>query len=218
MKLLLINPNTSTHVTERLLVQARRAAGARAEVVGVTATSGPAIIRSRADNELAAHSVLELAQRHRAGCDAVILGVSMDTALRPLRKRLDIPVVGMAEAALLTACMLGERIGCLTLGAQMLPLYEELTASYGLDARVACWRALELPTAFGPALDGDVAQALCEACARMAADDGAGVVMLCGAVLAGYAARIAPEVRVPVIDCIEAATQQAMALVDLRRA
>lgn len=216
MKLLLINPNTTEHVTERMLAQARRAAGARAEVIGVTAASGPAIIGSRAENAIAGYAAIELAVLHHAGFDAVILGVSMDTALRALREMLDIPVLGMTEAALLTGCMLGGRIGCLTLGPRLLPLYEELTSSYGLSSRVAGWRALDLPAAYSHDVDADVAQRVGEACRRMVTDNSADVVLLCGAVLAGYAARVAPTVNVPVIDCIEAATQQAMALVDLR--
>jgi allantoin racemase len=215
MKLLLINPNTTRHVTDRMLVQAQLAAGAQAEVVAVTASFGPAIIGSRAENAVAAHAALELAAKHQAGFDAVILGVSLDTALRPMREMLDIPVVGMAEAGLLTACMLGGRIGCLTLGARLLPVYEELTQSYGLVSRVSRWRALELPAAYGPAVDSQAAREVGAACRGMAAEDGADVVLLCAAVLSGYASHIAQEVQIPVIDGIEAATKQAMVLVEL---
>jgi allantoin racemase len=214
MKLLLINPNTTQHVTDRMLMQARLAAGARAEVVAVTAAFGPAIIASRAENAVAAHAALELAARHQAGFDGVILGVSLDTALRPMREMLDIPVVGMAEAGLLTACMLGGRIGCLTLGERLLPAYEELTQSYGLASRVSRWRALELPAAYGPSVDPQAAREIGAACEGMA-EDGADVVLLCAAVLSGYASHIAHELQVPVIDGIEAATRQAMLLADL---
>lgn len=218
MKLLLINPNTTVHVTDRMLAQARLAAGPQVEVSGVTADFGPAFIGSRAENAIAGHAVLELAARHHAGFDAVILGVSMDTALPALREMLDIPVVGMAEAALLTTCMLGGRIGCLTLGTRLLPLYEELTASYGFASRVARWRALDLPAAYGPAVDGGVAQQVRAACDMLIAEDGAESVLLCGAVLTGYAAHLAPVLPVPVIDCIEAATRQAMLLAQMRLA
>lgn len=216
MKLLLINPNTTQHITERMLVQSRVAAGTHAEVHGVTSSFGAAIIGSRTENAIAAHAALDLAANHHAGFDAVILGVSMDTALRPMREMLDIPVVGMAEAALLTSCMLGGRIGCLTLGGHLLPLYEELTAAYGLQSRVACWRALDLPGAYGPDVDIEVAHQIRAACETMVSDDGAEVLVLCGAVLTGYAAKIATTLSVPVIDCIEVATRQAIVLAEMR--
>jgi len=215
MRLLLINPNTSEHVTQRMLAQAQRACGAEAEVRAVTATFGPAIIGSRTENAIAGHAAVELAARHAEGFDAVILGVSMDTALHALRELLDVPVVGMTEAALFVGCMTGGRVGCLTLGRRLLPMYEELTQSYGLAARVACWDALDLPAAYGTDVDPDAAQQVTAACRRMAADHGADVVALCGAVLTGYASRIGPALDFPVIDCIDAAARQAMALAAL---
>ncbi len=47
--------------------------------------------------------VLQLAARHAEEVDAVILAVSYDTALYAAREMLDIPVVGMTEAAMLTS-------------------------------------------------------------------------------------------------------------------
>ena len=216
MKLLLINPNTTQHVTDRMVAEARRATGARADVVGVTADAGPAIIGSRTENALAARAALELAAEHQAGIDAVILGVSLDTALCPLREMLDVPVVGMAEAGLLTACMVAGRVGCLTLGPRLLPLYEELTQAYGFASRVARWRALDLPAAYGPDVDDEVAKRVCDAGERMVREDGAEAVVLCGAVLTGYAARIGAQLPVPAIDCIDAATRQALLLAEMR--
>ena len=154
MKILLINPNTSQHVTERMRANAQQAVGDAATVHAFTAQSGPAIISSRSENAIALAEMLRLAAAHQEGHDVLMLGVSIDTGLQALREMLDIPVVGMAEAALLTASMLGGKIGCLTLGAAMVPAYEELTASYGLASRVSKWRAVEVPSAF-KATDAD---------------------------------------------------------------
>lgn len=213
MKILLINPNTSTHVTDRMVDQARKTAGDRAEIVGVTAQFGPAFISSRAGNAIATHAALDLAARHHSGHDAIVLGVSMDTGLIPIRELFDMPVVGMAESAMLLGCTLGQRIGCLTLGSHLLPLYEEVTAGYGLSSRVV-WRALELPAAYGTGMVDAVAQAIAAASERMAREDGVDVVALCGAVLTGYADTIQNEVSVPVVDCIDAAIRTAILLVE----
>lgn len=214
-RLLLINPNTSAHVTDRLLAQARVAADGVAEVIGVTATFGAAIIGSRTEDAIAAHAALEIAARHAAGVDAVVMGVSMDSGLHAVRELLDVPVVGMAEAALVTACQLGGRIGCLTLGPRLLPLYRELTVRHGFAARVAAWRALDLPAAYGPTLDARSVEAVAQGCRQLVDEDGAEVVVLCAAVLAGCAARVRDAVPVPVIDAIDAATRQALLLAAL---
>jgi len=218
MKLLLINPNTSRHITERLCAEARLAAGAGIVIEGVNPESGPAAIRSKADNDAAIAAVHAMAREHLGDHDGVILGVSMDTAVYSLRKMVRVPVVGMAQAGLTAACMLHDKVAGLTLGAQMMPLYEALTEDYGFATRVVRWCALEIPAAFtqaGP--DVGTADQLVTACDDLIARDGAGAILLCGAVLSGYGRMIAPRLGVPVIDAIAAATLQAVALVRLQR-
>jgi Asp/Glu/hydantoin racemase len=123
----------------------------------------------------------------------------------------------MAEAALLTASMLGGKIGCLTLGAAMVPVYEELTASYGLASRVSKWRAIEVPSAFKVTdADPEVERALIQASKQLVQQDGSDVIVLCGAVLAGYARQVATAVGVPVVDPAQAAALQALTLAKMR--
>jgi allantoin racemase len=106
------------------------------------------VIASRAENAIAEHSLISLVSEHAANCDAVVIGVSYDTGLRGARELLPIPVVGITEAGLLTACMLGGRIGVIAFGRHTLPLYQELAASYGLSTRIAGWRVIESTAAF----------------------------------------------------------------------
>jgi len=217
MNILLINPNTSAHVTQRMLEQAQRVVGDQATIHAYTAQSGPAIISSRSENAIALAEMLRLAATHQAGHDVLVLGVSIDTGLMALREMLDIPVVGMAESALFTASMLGGKIGCLTLGASMVPVYEELTHSYGLSSRVAKWRAVEMPSAFRVTdADPEVALALIKASEQLVQADGADVIVLCGAVLAGYASQVSSAVGVPVVDPIQAAALQAITVARLQ--
>ena len=219
MKILLINPNTSQHVTERMRATAQQAIGDAATIQAFTAQSGPAIISSRSENAIALAEMLRLAAAHQEGHDVLMLGVSIDTGLQALREMLDIPVVGMAEAALLTASMLGGKIGCLTLGAAMVPVYEELTASYGLASRVSKWRAIEVPSAFKVTdADPEVERALIQASKQLVQQDGSDVIVLCGAVLAGYARQVSTAVGVPVVDPAQAAALQALTLARMRPA
>lgn len=216
MNILLINPNMSTFVTERMVRAAQASLGTGFAVSGVTASKGPAIVGSRVENALAAANALELGAEHAKGMDAALLGISTDAGLLPLRELLDIPVVGMLQAALLTACQLGGRIGLLTLGARMLPVYQEQAEAYGLSGRMQGWRAIELPGAFGQnpsAADYDEIATQAAALVREQALD---VIVLSGAVLAGSRPLIQPRVPVPVIDGIEAAAWQAVALAGLK--
>ncbi len=215
MRILLINANTSQVVTDKVTVQARASASSGTEIVTVTGDFGARVIGSRAEHAIGEHSTLALASRHADGCDAVVIAVSYDTGLRAARELLPIPVVGMTEAALLTACMLGGRIGVITFGRRVRPLYQELIASYGFDARIAGWRTLESTAAYASgtheALDRMiVAQAL-----DLIDRDLAETVVLTGAVMAGVPARLQPDVPVPLIDCIACGVRQAELLVHL---
>jgi Asp/Glu/hydantoin racemase len=212
MNILLINPNTSTHITEKMVAVAQSTLKGQASVIGVTAKRGPAVVGSRVENTLAAVSSVELGAAYQSPVDAVVLGISTDSGLAALRELLNVPVVGMLEAALLTACQLGGRIGLLTLGRRMLPLYQEQIAVYGLSGRLFGWRAMELPAAFGHAPGPEVFEAVAAEAAEMVAEHGLDVIILSGAVLAGCRAVIQHRVSVPIIDGIEAASLQALAL------
>src|SRR6476661_5639380 len=111
MKLLLVNANTNTFVTDTVAAAARRCASPGTEILAVTSSFGARIIESRAENAIGTYATLALVAEHSEGCDATIVAVSYDTGLAGARELSSIPVIGMTEAPLLTACMLGGRIG-----------------------------------------------------------------------------------------------------------
>ena len=209
MRLLLVNANTSQIVTDKVALQARASASPGTVVVAVTGTFGARVIGSRAEHAIGEHSTVALVAQHAGGCDAVVIAVSYDTGLRAARELLDVPVVGMTEAALLTACMLGGRIGVVTFGRRVLPLYHELVASYGLAARIAGWRTLESTAAYQPGAHDVLDAELVAAANDLVERDGAETVLLAGAVMAGVPARLQPQVPVPLIDGIACAVRQA---------
>jgi allantoin racemase len=209
MKILVVNANTSQLVTDKVVAQARASAAADTEIVAVTGSFGGRVIGSRAEHAIGEHSTVALVARHAPGCDAVVIAVSYDTGLRAARELLDVPVVGMTEAGLLTACMLGGRIGIVTFGRRVLPLYHELVAAYGLSARVAGWRTLESVAAYQPGSQDALDAELVAAADDLVERDGAETVLLAGAVMAGVPSRLQPQVPVPLIDGIACAVRQA---------
>jgi allantoin racemase len=216
MRLLVLNANTSSFVTDKVAAAARAAAAEGTEIVAVTADCGARIIATRTELAIAGHATVDLLARHAGGCDAVVIAVSYDVALAAAREMLDVPVVGITEAALLTACMLGGRIGVVVWGARVLPIYQELIASYGLSGRIAGWRALESAAPYA-AGDQSAADALAIAAAQeLIARDGAEVIVLTGAVMAGVPQRLQDRIDVPVLDGVSCAVRQAELLVRSR--
>ena len=108
-RVLLVNPNTSAFMTRRMLEVARWVAVPTTRIVGVEAANGLPYIASRAEAALAGAWTLELLAEHHANYDVAVIAAFGDPGLFAARELLPIPVLGLAEAAMLTACMLGRR-------------------------------------------------------------------------------------------------------------
>jgi len=215
MRILVVNANTSELVTEKVSAQARASASPGTDIVAVTGSFGGRVIGTRTELAIGEHSTIALVSEHAPGHDAVVIAVSYDTGLRGARELLPVPVVGLTEAGLLTACMLGGRIGMISFGRRVLPLYQELVAGYGLAARIAGWRVLESTAAYARGAHDELDREIVDAARELVERDGAETVVLTGAVMAGVPARLQPEVPVPLIDCMACAVHQAELLVRL---
>ena len=213
MRILVLNANTTEFVTGTAAAEARRVASLGTEIVPATADFGGAIVATRAEHAVAEHAAVVLAARHAPGCDAVVIAVSYDTGLKALREMLSTPVVGMTEAALLTACMLGGRIGLVGFGARVWPMYRELIEGYGLWGRIAGSRVLENTAAYKPSDYSALDAELVTSAKDLITKDGAETIVLLGAVMAGVSRRIETCVPVPVLDGMRCAIPQAEALV-----
>ena len=215
MKILVINPNLTKAVTDAVAAVARRYAAPGTEILAVTGEFGPQVIGSRAENALAHHGVLELAAKHHDGCDAVVLGVSLDTALLALREILPIPVVGMTEAGLYGAALVATKIGVLTFGSRMVPAYEEIVKAYGLATRVVGVDSVELPPTATFSDPKAVRELTLEACHRLIAQ-GAEAVVMAGAAMAGLNETLQGDMPVPLVDGVACAVPLAEMLVRLK--
>lgn len=211
MRLLLINPNTSVHITERMAASARGALAAGDTLDAITATGEPAVVRSAAMLAQADANALALARTHAPGHDALLLAISLDGAVPRLRaEHPGLALRGMTEAAVAAALAAGAPFGLLTLGQALVPLYRTRVESLGAAAALAAIEAPELDAAFTPAAQGvDVAvlHSLLPA-ARRLVDAGARSIVLAGAVLCGYDAALAAALGVPVFDGVACAVRQ----------
>src|SRR4051794_19114750 len=111
MKLLLVNPNMTQAVTDRVAAEARRIASPGTEVTAVTGAFGVAVVSTEAEAVVAAHAALDLLAEHYEGHDAAIIAMSFDAGVVAARRLLPIPVLGITGAAIHTACLLGRRFG-----------------------------------------------------------------------------------------------------------
>ena len=215
MRILVVNSNTTPSVTERIGAAARAVASPGTEVVAVSAPFGLPLIVTRADWLAAGPATLAALAEHRGTYDAAVIACFGDPGLDAAKELLDVPVLGISEAAFHAACMLGRRFGVVSFTAALRPMFEECLAHHGLTARCAGFR-------MGPAFSGDpgtVAEErldlLAGLCAESVAQDGAEAIILAGGPLAGLAPLLQPHVAVPLIDGTQAALRLAEAMAGL---
>ncbi len=91
----------------------------------------------------AGQAIRNAIEAERQGHDAFILGHFQDAGLAEIKASLDIPVIGLGEATMLHACMLGRRIGLVTIDRVFIPWHEDQVARYGLGQRVTGVRAID---------------------------------------------------------------------------
>ena len=216
MKLLLANPNTTQAVTIRIAGAARSVASPGTEIQAVTAPFGAAVISTRAEMAIAEHASLATLATHAHGCDAAIIGASLDSAVRAAREMLPCPVLGITEAALHTACMLGGRFGILALSSRAATITREMIDAYGLLPRMAGMRWLDTTPQGLLAGPGALVPGLAEAATTLVESDLADTVILIGAVMAGMPPLLQSRVPVPVLEGVTCAVAMAEALVRLR--
>jgi Asp/Glu/hydantoin racemase len=216
MRILLLNPNTTEAVTERLAAAARAVAAPGTDIIALTAPRGVPYIATRAEAQIGGVVALEMLAEHHRSADAAVIAAFGDPGLHGARELFDFPVVGMAEAAMLTACMLGRRFAIVTFARALVPWYAECVEMHGLSVRCAGIRMLDAAIRSVPDVQEEKQELLIELANRAVDENGADVVILGGAPLAGLAAKVADRISVPLVDQAAAAVKQAEALVALR--
>jgi allantoin racemase len=212
MRILLVNPNTTSAMTSDMITSAR-AVEPTAEIVGVTASHGVAAIDGYRDDVLAAAAVIDAITQHEGTFDAAVVGCFGDPGLFAARELTEAPVVGIAEASFLTAMILGRRFSVLTTLDRGAPPILDLVRLHGVESRCASVRATGLTVL---AAHGDPERTLTvleRAGQEAIRSDGAEVLCLgCGGMV-GLRERLQDTLGVPVVEAVTAATTLAAGLV-----
>lgn len=215
MRLLVINPNTSKEMTERIRSTAEDAAGGMAEIEAVIPPAGPESIESQFEEIVSAYAVLEMLQSSVSEYDGIIVACySHHPVTGALRELQEAPVMGIMEASIYQALPLGHRYSIVTTAARWQPMLEEGVRLLGLAERCASIRSSGLAVLDLERLpQAEIVSRLCEEARLAVIEDGAEVICLGCAGMAGLEESIRDAVDVPVIDGVRAAVLNTIALV-----
>jgi len=211
-RILVVNGNTTQAITDRIAAAARAAAPSDTTIEAVTAPHGLPLIVTRADWLLAGPPILAALAERRGTYDAAVIAVFGDPALDAAKELLDVPVLGISEAAFHAAAMLGRRFGVISFTAALRPMFEDCLDHHGLRARCAGFRMGPANASYPAQLGAAETAQLLALIDQSIALDGAEAVILAGGPLAGLAAMLQPSVAVPLVDGTVAAVRLAAAL------
>lgn len=212
MRILIVNPNTTAAMTDKIGRAGRAAAAAGTEIIVVNPKDGPVSIEGYYDEAFSVPGLLaEIAKGDAAGVSAHIVACFDDTGLEAARCVSAAPVIGIGEAAYHLASMLGHRFSVVTTLSRSIAAIENNLLKYGLASRCTKVRACELPVL---ALDDPASDAFARIGAeieRAKQEDRAEVIVLGCAGMADLAARLSEGHGLPVIDGVASAVKLAEA-------
>ena len=216
MRIFVINPNTSESVTAHIRHELEKIKRPDTELTVVNPEHGPVSIESVYDEALATPPTLELVrQANQEGYDAIVLACFSDPGLDAAKEISEIPVIGIEEATLHVAAMLGHKFSITTTGRNRVPTREIHVRLRNVETAYASALVMDMPVLEMDA-QPEKAKARILALAREAIKaQGAEVIILGCAGLAGYAEDIERELGVVVLDPSSVGLKIAEAIVDL---
>ena len=216
MRIKIINPNTSESMTDKIRRVAEAVKRSDCEVEVTCPVKGPITIESSYDEAYAIAPTIDLVEKaNEAGFDAIILACFCEVGVEAAREVSTVPVFGLEEPTLAMALVLGSKFGVMTEKRPRVAMKERHVRRYGLLERMASIRPLELSVA---ELDADPERTQKTGMAlarRIVEDDGAEVIIMGCAAMAGYSDAIERELGVPVLDPLVVTLKLAEAVVDM---
>ncbi|RRO14488.1 Asp/Glu/hydantoin racemase [Saccharopolyspora rhizosphaerae] len=215
MRILVVNVNTTTSITEAIGEQAASVAAPGTEIVPLTPSFGAESVEGNYESYLAAIAVMETVRAYEEPFDAIIQAGYGEHGREGLQELFDVPVVDITEAAASTAQFVGRTYSVVTSLDRTVPLIEDRLRAAGLSDRCASVRASGLAVLDLERDPQAAVEAIAEQAERAVRDDRAEVICLgCGG-MSGLAERVVARTGVPVLDGVTAAVATAESLVRL---
>ena len=213
--LIIINPNSSQTVTDGIdrAVEPLRRYGT--PIRSLTLAEGPPGIESQKQADLTIGPMLQLAaaQKDAAGYVIACFG---DPGLHALRDQTTLPVVGIQEAAVMSALTLGQRFGVIAILPTSIPRHLRAFGAMGVLDRLAGDRALGLGVADLADPDKSLA-AMIVTGKRLRDEDGANVLIMGCAGMAHYREILETETGLPVVEPCQAGAALALSHIALNQ-
>jgi allantoin racemase len=208
MKILIINPNSDPEMTSVIQRSAQEYASAEFEVVCKSTPGAPFFIETYEDVLQAAPGMIRLLREDEDQFDAFVIACHNDPNLDAMKEMTTKPVVGIGEASMKIASMLGHRFSVVSTMKHSIPNKETQVSKLHLEGVLASVKAP--PEEMAGASDEEkylrAAQLALE-------EDMAEVIVLGCAGMSGLDKRLSAKLGAPVLDGVVCALILAAGLV-----
>lgn len=195
MRVLIVNPNSDPDMTEAIGKAASDYAGGRFDVLCLPNLDAPRFIETYQDDVAAARGLLRMVKEHESEFDAFVVACHGDTSLDAMKEATTKPVVGIGEASMKIATMLGHNFSVVTTAKRSIPPKQKQVRKYHLQDLLVSVRAPEQD-----ASDCDDEAIFLELAKAAVEEDMAEVIVLGCAGLTGMDKLIQEELGVPTLD------------------
>ncbi len=218
MTIYIINPNSSTHVTNGIdrAVDPMRAASP-VPIEARTLAEGPPGIETQAHVDGVVGPLLAHAAALEDAASAFVIACYSDPGLAALREQSAKPVIGIAEASILTALTMGQRFGIISILSKSIPRHMRYVGAMGVMDRLAADMPLELGVA-ELADETRTFERLKTVGARLRQEAMADVLILGCAGMTAFRTALEDHLDLPVIEPCQAASAMAIGRVALSTA
>jgi allantoin racemase len=195
MRILIINPNSDPEMTSVIEKSAQEYAGSDFEVVCIPTPGAPLFIETYEDMLRSAPGMIKSLREHEGEFDAFVVACHDDPNLDAMKEISAKPVVGIGEASMKMASMLGHRFSVISTMKHSIPNKEAQLRKLHLDGVLASVKAppdemvgaseeVRLLRAAQLAIDEDMAEVIVLGCAGMS----------------GLDKRLSTQIGAPVLD------------------
>lgn len=201
-RLLVLNPNTSTEMTRDIEITIEKYKSQGIEVTVKKPDFGPQSLEAFYDYTLAAFGCIRLLEKEKDNYDGVLIACFGDPGLYAVKEMLSYPVIGIAEASIAMANLMGQKFGLLVALDKAVALMTDMVGQYGMRDRCAAIEPLNISVLDVEKNKEESIKKLIEV-GRVAINKGAEVLILGCAGMTGMKEGVEQALGVTVIDPVE---------------
>ncbi len=205
MKILIVNPNSTASMTEKVKLAAQKVCHRETEIIAVNPTDTPPSIEGHFDEVMSAISLVKkVTWGETINADATLVACFDDPAIGACREIATGPVMGMCEAAMIAASVIATSFSVVTTLPRSIPIIEDLANQYGMHRRCRRVRAADLPVLALEDNETDAYERIRAEIQHSINEDNVEAVILGCAGMADLTEKLSVDTGVPIIDGVVA--------------